>query len=36
MKNTYISAFKEYGESAFSGHGTALYSYQFEINKIKL
>lgn len=25
----WISKYEEYGESAFSGHGTALYSYQY-------
>ena len=27
----WISEYEEYGESAFPGHGTALYSYQYEI-----
>ena len=31
----WISECEEYGESAFSGHGTALYSYQYEIKKLK-
>ena len=31
----WISEYKEYGESAFPGHGTALYSYQYEIKKLK-
>ena len=31
----WISAYEEYGESAFPGHGTALYSYQYEIKKLK-
>lgn len=31
----WINEFEEYGESAFPGHGTALYSYQYEIRKLK-
>ena len=31
----WISEYEEYGESAFLGHGTALYSYQYEIKKLK-
>lgn len=31
----WISEYEEYRESAFPGHGTALYSYQFEIKKLK-
>ena len=31
----WISEYEEYGESAFPGHGTALYSYQYEIRKLK-
>jgi transposase len=31
----WISEYEEYGESAFPGHGTALYSYQYEIKKPK-
>ena len=31
----WISEYEEYGESAFPGHGTALYSYQYEIKKLK-
>ena len=31
----WISEHEEYGESAFPGHGTALYSCQFEIKKLK-
>ena len=31
----WISEYEEYGESAFQGHGTALYSYQYEIKKLK-
>lgn len=31
----WISEYEEYGESAFPGHGTALYSYQFELKKLK-
>lgn len=31
----WISEYKEYGESAFLGHGTALYSCQYEINKLR-
>lgn len=29
----WISEYEEYGESAFPGHGTALYSCQYEIKK---
>ena len=32
----WISEYEEYGESAFPGHGTALYSYQYEIKKLKV
>ena len=28
---SWISEYEEYGESAFPGYGTALYSYQYEI-----
>lgn len=31
----WISEYEEYGESAFPSHGTALYSYQYEIKKLK-
>jgi transposase len=31
----WISEYEEYGESAFPGHGTALYSCQYEIKKLK-
>ena len=31
----WISEYEEYGESAFPGHGSALYSYQYEIRKLK-
>ena len=31
----WISEYEEYGESAFPGHGTALYSYQYELKKLK-
>lgn len=31
----WISEYEEYGKSAFPGHGTALYSYQYEIKKLK-
>ena len=31
----WINEYEEYGESAFPGHGTALYSYQYEIKKLK-
>ena len=31
----WIGEYEEYGESAFPGHGTALYSYQYEIKKLK-
>ena len=31
----WISEYEEYGEGAFPGHGTALYSYQYEIKKLK-
>lgn len=31
----WISEYEKYGESAFPGHGTALYSYQYEIKKLK-
>ena len=31
----WISEYEEHGESAFFGHGTALYSYQCEIKKLK-
>ena len=31
----WISEYEEYGESVFPGHGTALYSYQYEIKKLK-
>jgi transposase len=32
---SWISEYEEYGESAFPGYGTALYSYQYEIKKLK-
>jgi len=31
----WISEYEEYGKSAFPGHGSALYSYQYEIKKLK-
>lgn len=31
----WINEYEEHGESAFPGHGTALYSYQYEIKKLK-
>ena len=31
----WISEYEEYGESAFPGHGSALYSYQYEIKNLK-
>ena len=31
----WINEYDQYGESAFPGHGTALYSYQYEIKKLK-
>ena len=31
----WISEYEEYGESAFLGHGTALYSCQYEIKKLR-
>lgn len=31
----WICEYEEYGESAFPGHGCALYNYQYEINKLK-
>lgn len=31
----WINEYEEYGESAFPGHGTALYSYQYEIKKLR-
>ena len=31
----WINEYEEYGESAFPGHGSALYSYQYEIKKLK-
>ena len=31
----WISEYEEYGESAFPGHGTALYSCQYENKKLK-
>lgn len=31
----WISEYEEYGESSFPGHGTALYSCQFEIKKLR-
>lgn len=33
--NTLYRWISEYGESAFPSHGTALYSYQYEIKKLK-
>jgi len=31
----WISEYEEYGKSAFPGHGSVLYSYQYEIKKLK-
>lgn len=31
----WVNEYEEYGESAFPGRGTALYSYRFEIKKLK-
>ncbi len=31
----WIREYEDYGESAFPGHGCALYNYQYEINKLK-
>jgi Transposase and inactivated derivatives len=31
----WISEYEEYGESAFPGHGSALYNSQYEIKKLK-
>lgn len=31
----WINEYEEHGESAFPGHGTALYSYHYEIKKLK-
>ncbi|GKU23655.1 transposase [Clostridium folliculivorans] len=31
----WINEYEEYGESAFPGHGTALYSCQYEIKKLR-
>lgn len=31
----WISEYEEYGESAFPGHGSALYNSQFEIKKLQ-
>ena len=31
----WVNEYEEYGEGAFPGRGTALYSYQFEIKKLK-
>ena len=31
----WINEYDQYGESAFPGHGSALYSYQYEIRKLK-
>jgi transposase len=31
----WISEYEKYGESAFPGHGTALYSCQYEIKKLQ-
>jgi len=31
----WISEYEEYGESAFPGKGTALYSYQYQIKKLQ-
>ncbi len=31
----WISEYEEYGESAFPGYGTALYSCQYEIKKLR-
>ena len=30
-----LHEYEDYGESAFSGSGCALYNYQYEINKLK-
>lgn len=31
----WLSEYDEYGEDAFPGHGSKLYSYQFEIKKLQ-
>ncbi len=31
----WINEYEEYGESAFPGHGSALYNSQYEIKKLK-
>lgn len=31
----WIKEYEEYGENAFPGHGSALYSYQYEIRKLQ-
>ena len=31
----WISEYEEYGESAFPGHGSALYNSQYELKKLK-
>ena len=31
----WLSEYEEYGEDAFPGHGSRLYSYQFEIKKLQ-
>ena len=31
----WLSEYEEYGESAFPGHGSALYNSQYEIKKLK-
>ncbi|MDR1548560.1 MAG: transposase [Hungatella sp.] len=31
----WVSKYEEYGDSAFPGHRTVLYSYQYEIKKLK-
>lgn len=31
----WINEYEEYGENAFPGHGSILYSYQFENKKLK-
>ncbi len=31
----WISEYEKYGESAFPGHGSALYNSQYEIKKLK-
>lgn len=31
----WLAEYEEYGEDAFPGHGSKLYSYQFEIKKLQ-